>query len=74
MDQGIQSGSLDEAPSSGLTAKEEAVGCACELLGDSDRVSAQTALLFLPWLVAAAPEDALVVLQVSVALPCRARF
>ena len=62
--QGIQSGDLDEAPSSGPDPAGEAVRCASELLRVGKRVPADLALRFLPWLVAAAPEDALTVLQV----------
>ena len=62
--QGIQTGDLDEAPSSGPDPAAEAVRCASELLRDGKRVPADLALQFLPWLVAAAPEDALTVLQV----------
>jgi len=65
--QGIQSGNLDEAPGSGPDPAAEAVRCASELLRDGQRVPADLALRFLPWLVAAAPQDALTVLQVCLA-------
>ena len=68
LEQGIQTRDLHEAPSNGPDAAAEAVRCASELLGDSNRVPAGLALRFLPWLVAAAPQDALAVLQVQLGL------
>jgi hypothetical protein len=81
-EKGIRAGDLDEAPGSAGASIEvssgaaaEAVRCASELLADDDRVPPDVAMRFLPWLVAAAPQDALSVLQVTATalvsgLPC----
>ena len=66
--QDIEQGRHPEAASSSGRSPQEAsaaaVRCATELLGEGGRVEAPLAMHFLPWLIAAAPQDALAVLQV----------
>ena len=68
--QGIEAGRYPEAAASSgrspQAAAVEAVRCATQLLGGGGRMGAPLAMQFLPWLIAAAPQDALAVLQVGV--------
>ena len=51
-----------------VEAAAEAVRCATELLAESGRVTPPAAMRFLPWLVSAAPQNAMAVLQASALL------